>query len=62
MRELRNQAANAPATDVGGEITASDASADVPPALDSSREGPGDDRLATEQELAPDPGDTKQPH
>lgn len=54
VRELRAQAG---ASDT---VTQGDAGADVPPALDS-RDAPTDERLATEQELAPDPGDTKQP-
>ncbi|MEU4193068.1 hypothetical protein AB0E69_14305 [Kribbella sp. NPDC026611] len=64
MRELRAQAATVPATPaapsspVGGEITESDAS----PALETASDTPSDERLATEQELAPDPSDTKQPH
>ncbi|TDO59678.1 hypothetical protein EV651_10821 [Kribbella sp. VKM Ac-2571] len=70
MRELRAQATNgtpavtstAPSDTVGGEITQSDASADLPAGVDSTREAPGDERLATEQELAPDPKDTKQHH
>jgi hypothetical protein len=70
MRELRAQATNgAPAVtstassdNVGGEITQSDASADLPAGADSTREAPTDERLATERELAPDPKDTKQHH
>jgi hypothetical protein len=62
MRELRAQAATTSSDTVGGELTQSDASADVPPGTDSSPEAPADERLATEQELAPDPRDTKQPH
>ncbi|HEY9339377.1 hypothetical protein ACWEOO_07910 [Kribbella sp. NPDC004138] len=62
MRELRAQAASTPSNTVGGEITESDAAADVPPRLEGSPEAPADERLATEQELAPDPRDTKQPH
>jgi hypothetical protein len=54
VRELRAQAG---ASDT---VTQGDGGADVPPALDS-RDVPTDGRLATEQELAPDPGDTKQP-
>jgi len=57
LRELRARATPVE-TPVGGEVTASDAT----PALESTREAPGDERLATEQELAPDPDDTKQPH
>jgi uncharacterized integral membrane protein len=58
VRELRAQAA---ASDTAAtDVTQGDAGADVPPALDS-RDVPTDGRLATEQELAPDPGDTKQP-
>jgi hypothetical protein len=70
MRELRAQATNgspavtstATSDKVGGEITQSDASADLPVGADSTREAPTDERLATEQELAPDPKDTKQHH
>ena len=70
MRELRAQATNgapavtstAPSDKVGGEITQSDASADLPAGTGSTREAPADERLATEQELAPDPKDTKQHH
>jgi hypothetical protein len=58
LRELRARATTPAETPVGGEVTASDAT----PALESTREAPGDERLATEQELAPDPDDTKQPH
>jgi hypothetical protein len=57
MRELRARATPVE-TPVGGEVAESDAS----PALESTREAPGDERLATEQELAPGPDDTKQPH
>lgn len=59
MRELRAQATSTPSDTVGGEITEGDASA---PALETAGDTPADDRLATEQELAPDPNDTKQPH
>jgi uncharacterized integral membrane protein len=70
MRELRAQATNgtpavtstAPSDKVGGEITQSDASADLPAGTGGTREAPADERLATEQELAPDPKDTKQHH
>jgi hypothetical protein len=62
MRELRAQAATTSSDTVGGEITESDASADVPPSVESSPEAPVDERLATEQELAPDPRDSKQHH
>lgn len=62
MRELRAQAANTSSDTVGGEITESDASVDIPPRLEGAPEAPADERLATEQELAPDPRDTKQPH
>ena len=62
MRELRAQASTAPSDTVGGEITESDATSDTPAALESTREAPADERLAVEQELAPDPKDTKQPH
>jgi uncharacterized integral membrane protein len=70
MRELRAQATNgtpavtstAPSDKVEGEITQSDASADLPAGTGSTREAPADERLATEQELAPDPKDTKQHH
>ena len=62
MRELRAQAATTPSDTVGGEITEGDAGTDRPAALETAREAPADERLATEQELAPDPGDTKQPH
>ncbi|MEU4292193.1 hypothetical protein AB0E63_28545 [Kribbella sp. NPDC026596] len=62
MRELRAQASTAPSDTVGGEITESGATADTPAALESTREAPADERLAVEQELAPDPKDTKQPH
>jgi hypothetical protein len=62
LRELRAQAATPASDTVGGEITESDADADRPAALETTREAPADERLATEQEFAPDPGDTKQPH
>ncbi len=61
MRELRAHAATT-ATPVGGEITDSDAGADVPAGTTVADEAPADERLATERELAPDPSDTKQPH
>ena len=47
---------------VGGEITEGDSGADVPHGTSTAVDRPGDERLATEQELAPDPSDTKQPH
>jgi hypothetical protein len=59
MRELRAQATTTPSDTVGGEITEGDA---AEPALETSADTPADDRLATEQELAPGPSDTKQPH
>jgi len=62
MRELRAQAGTTPSDTVGGEIADGDAGTDRPAALETAREAPADERLATEQELAPDPGDTKQPH
>ena len=62
MRELRSQAATTSSSNVGGEITEGDASADIPPGATGDAEAPADGRLATEQELAPDPKDTKQPH
>jgi hypothetical protein len=58
MRELRTQAA----TPVGGEITESDAGADVSTGTPAADEPPADERLAVEREIAPDPKDTKQPH
>jgi hypothetical protein len=63
MRELRAQAAGTPTpagapTPVGGEVT----EGDERPSLESAPGTVADDRLATEQELAPDPSDTKQPH
>lgn len=58
MRELRAQASSTPSDTVGGELTDSDTPADVPPRLESSP----DELPATEQKLAPDPSDTKQPH
>lgn len=58
MRELRAQSA----TPVGGEITESDAGADVPAGVSAADERPGDERLAVEREITPDPNDTKQPH
>jgi hypothetical protein len=62
MRELRAHASTTPSDTVGGEITESDADADRPAALETTREAPADERLTTEQKLAPDPSDTKQPH
>jgi hypothetical protein len=62
MRELRAQASTTPSDTVGGDITESDAGADRPAALETTREAPADERLTTEQKLAPDPSDTKQPH
>jgi hypothetical protein len=70
MRQLRARATNgtpavtstAPSDKVGGEITQSDAAADLPAGADSNRDATADERLATEQELAPDPKDTKQHH
>jgi len=59
MRELRAQATSTPSDTVGGEITEGDTAT---PALETTTDTPADDRLATEQELAPDPGETKQPH
>ncbi|WUJ74475.1 hypothetical protein OG809_14660 [Kribbella soli] len=59
MRELRAQATSTPSDTVGGEVTEGDA---TKPALETSADTPADERLATEQELAPDPSDTKQPH
>jgi hypothetical protein len=59
MRELRVQATSTPSDTVGGEITEGDA---TKPALETAADTPADERLATEQELAPDPDDTKQPH
>ncbi|MFI5692094.1 hypothetical protein ACIA58_09670 [Kribbella sp. NPDC051586] len=59
MRELRAQASTTPSDTVGGEITEGDASK---PTLETTADTPADERLATEQELAPDPNDTKQPH
>jgi hypothetical protein len=59
MRELRAQATSTPSDTVGGEITEGDG---TKPALETSADTPTDERLATEQELAPDPSDTKQPH
>ncbi|TDW18757.1 hypothetical protein [Kribbella kalugense] len=59
MRELRAQATTTtPSNTVGGEITESD----TPAAIETRDDSPSDERLATEQELAPDPSDTKQPH
>jgi hypothetical protein len=49
-------------TTVGGEITESDSGSALPAEVGSASERPGDERLAVEQELAPDPNDTKQPH
>jgi hypothetical protein len=62
MRELRAQATTTPSDTVGGEITESDASAGTPAAIETAGDSTADERLATEQELAPDPSDTKQPH
>ncbi|MEV5961772.1 hypothetical protein AB0L70_08410 [Kribbella sp. NPDC051952] len=71
MRELRAQATTTPdtapaatttPTPVGGEITESDTKADLRPSVESRSDGPADERLAVEQELTPDPNDTKQPH
>ncbi|MEV4267553.1 hypothetical protein [Kribbella sp. NPDC049584] len=59
MRELRAQATSTPSDTVGGGITEGDTAA---PALETTADTPADDRLATEQELAPDPSETKQPH
>ncbi|TDW70796.1 hypothetical protein [Kribbella pratensis] len=59
MRELRAQATSTPSDTVGGEVTEGDTAT---PALETTTDTPADDRLATEQELAPDPGETKQPH
>ena len=59
MRELRAQATSTPSDTVGGEVTEGDTAT---PALETATDTPADDRLATEQELAPDPGETKQPH
>jgi hypothetical protein len=59
MRELRAQATSTPSDTVGGEIAEGDAST---PTLETTGDNPADERLATEQELAPDPNDTKQPH
>ena len=59
MRELRAQATSTPSDTVGGEITEGDTAT---PALETTTDTPADDRLATEQQLAPDPGETKQPH
>jgi hypothetical protein len=58
MRELRAQATSTPSDTVGGEITEGDTTT---PALETTADTPADERLATEQELAPDPGETKQP-
>jgi hypothetical protein len=58
MRELRAQATTTPSNTVGGEITESD----TPAAIETTGDSTSDERLATEQELAPDPSDTKQPH
>jgi hypothetical protein len=62
MRELRAQATSTPSDTVGGEITEGDASTSTSPAAETAGDTPADERLATEQELAPDPNDTKQPH
>ncbi|MFF0266630.1 hypothetical protein [Kribbella sp. NPDC004536] len=61
MRDLRSQAATTSSSTVGGEITERDDSADLPSEAAGDAEAPGDSRLATEQELAPDPRDTRQP-
>jgi hypothetical protein len=58
MRELRAQATSTSSDTVGGEITDGDTSS----APETTSDTPADERLATEQELAPDPSDTKQPH
>jgi hypothetical protein len=58
MRELRAQATTTPSNTVGGEITESD----TPAAIETTGDSTAEERLATEQELAPDPSDTKQPH
>jgi hypothetical protein len=58
MRELRAQATTTPSNTVGGEITESD----TPAAIETTGDSTSDERLATEQKLAPDPSDTKQPH
>jgi hypothetical protein len=55
-------AATPATTPVGGEITEGDSRADLPSGAESRSDGPADERLAVEQELAPDPNDTKQPH
>jgi len=60
MRELRAQATTTPGDATGGELTHSDADADVPADARGTHERPGDERLATEQELARDPRDTNQ--
>jgi hypothetical protein len=68
MRELRAKAeagsgaAATPGDTVGGEITEGDSATDTSPSLESDSDVPADERLATEQELAPDRRDTKQPH
>lgn len=59
MRELRAQATTTPSDTVGGEVTEGDT---AKPALATTADAPADERLTTEQELAPDPSDTKQPH
>ena len=59
MRELRAQATSTPSDTVGGEITEGDA---AKLALETTADTPADERLANEQELAPDPSETKQPH
>jgi hypothetical protein len=58
MRELRAKATTTPSNTVGGEITESD----TPAAIETTGDSTAEERLATEQELAPDPSDTKQPH
>ena len=60
IRELRAQAA--PRETAAADVTAADAGADVPPGTSGTAELPADDRLAVEQDTAPDPSDTKQPH
>ena len=60
IRELRAQAA--PRETAATDVTAADAGADVPPGTSDTAELPADDRLALEQDTAPDPSDTKQHH
>ena len=68
MRELRAQATTSdttttPTSDtVGADITESDAGADIPPGTSTAGEAPADERLAAEQQITPEPRDTKQPH